>query len=76
MSLPIVAASVRGPVSPCIKVCALDAQGICVGCLRTLDEIAKWSSMSASEQWKVVAAIDARRKRGASEAGDSGDAST
>jgi uncharacterized protein len=32
--------------SPCINVCRIDAaQGWCAGCLRTLDEIAAWSTM-------------------------------
>lgn len=32
--------------SPCISVCRMDAQGLCIGCARTLDEIAAWSTMS------------------------------
>jgi predicted Fe-S protein YdhL (DUF1289 family) len=36
--------------SPCIKVCVLDGQSVCVGCGRTIDEIAGWSRMSAPEQ--------------------------
>jgi len=32
--------------SPCIKVCVLDpASGFCIGCRRTLREIAAWGSM-------------------------------
>lgn len=32
--------------SPCVSVCRMDAAGgLCEGCLRTLDEIARWSSM-------------------------------
>ena len=36
-----------GPVpSPCICVCTMDqATGLCIGCYRTLDEIASWSGM-------------------------------
>ena len=36
-----------GPVpSPCISVCAMDpATGRCIGCYRTLDEIAAWSGL-------------------------------
>jgi monothiol glutaredoxin len=30
--------------------------------LRTLDEISHWSSMSAEEQWKLLSALDERRK--------------
>jgi uncharacterized protein len=32
--------------SPCIDICRLDAKGVCVGCRRTLDEIAEWSRAS------------------------------
>ena len=32
--------------SPCVSVCRMDADsGLCQGCLRTLDEIAGWSTM-------------------------------
>lgn len=41
--------------SPCIKVCVLDARSLCVGCGRTLDEIAAWSRLSADEQRAVRA---------------------
>jgi monothiol glutaredoxin len=30
--------------------------------LRTLDEIARWSSMTAAEQWQVLATLEERRK--------------
>jgi len=50
------------PRSPCTKVCALDEQGYCVGCLRTADEIGRWTSMSAAEQWRVVAELKQRRE--------------
>ena len=50
------------PPSPCIKVCALDAQGLCIGCLRSADEIGRWMSMSAAEQWQLLAELAERRK--------------
>ncbi|MGH8201481.1 MAG: DUF1289 domain-containing protein [Steroidobacteraceae bacterium] len=50
------------PRSPCTKVCSLDEQGYCVGCLRTADEIGRWTSMSAAEQWRVVAELKRRRE--------------
>jgi len=49
-------------MSPCISICALDREGYCSGCLRTIDEIARWLSMSAEEQWRVIAELDERRK--------------
>jgi predicted Fe-S protein YdhL (DUF1289 family) len=50
------------PRSPCVKLCSLDEQGYCVGCLRTGDEIGRWTSMSAAEQWHVVAELKRRRE--------------
>ena len=50
--------------SPCIKVCVMDERnGVCIGCLRTLDEIASWSVLDADAKRAVLAAIGARRAR-------------
>ncbi len=47
--------------SPCTKVCVMDAeQRYCVGCLRTLGEIARWGAMSEDERATVVAQLPAR----------------
>jgi len=48
-----------GPVpSPCISVCRIDdATGLCVGCLRTLDEIAAWGMLdddARRDVWRVI----------------------
>jgi predicted Fe-S protein YdhL (DUF1289 family) len=40
--------------SPCIGVCVLDAQQICIGCHRTIDEIIRWTSMSEEERRAIV----------------------
>ncbi|MGD9540159.1 DUF1289 domain-containing protein [Methylocystis sp.] len=40
--------------SPCIKICELDRDDICVGCGRTRAEIAGWSSMSEAQQATVI----------------------
>ncbi|WP_276249250.1 DUF1289 domain-containing protein [Haloarcula rara] len=42
--------------SPCTSVCALE-DGLCVGCGRTVAEIASWQSMSDEEREQVVQAI-------------------
>ena len=48
--------------SPCTKVCVMDAAGrYCLGCARTLDEIAGWGGMSEAEQAAVLARLPARR---------------
>ena len=51
------------PESPCIKICTLDAAGLCTGCLRTLAEIASWMAMTSAEQWQLLAVLEERRKR-------------
>jgi predicted Fe-S protein YdhL (DUF1289 family) len=48
--------------SPCVSVCVLDANGIvCLGCFRTLDEIAAWSLLDADAKRGVLAALPERR---------------
>jgi uncharacterized protein len=50
--------------TPCINVCLLDDEtGLCQGCGRTLDEIARWASMSDGERRRVMEALPARRQR-------------
>lgn len=43
--------------SPCIGVCSLDTQSHCVGCLRSLDEIARWMSMSETERQELLQTV-------------------
>ena len=44
--------------SPCVKICTLDAQtGLCLGCGRTVDEIANWIDMSVAERAGVIAEL-------------------
>lgn len=47
------------PPSPCISVCRIDeVSGLCLGCLRSLDEIAAWSSLSPPARrgvWQTIA---------------------
>ncbi|MGD9659361.1 MAG: DUF1289 domain-containing protein [Methylocystis sp.] len=40
--------------SPCVKICELDRDDICVGCGRSRAEIAGWSSMSEAQQATVI----------------------
>jgi predicted Fe-S protein YdhL (DUF1289 family) len=47
--------------SPCVKICTLDARsGLCLGCGRTIDEIARWATMSAAERARVMGELPAR----------------
>lgn len=50
--------------SPCVKICVMHpSAGICVGCLRTLPEIAEWSRMSMEARRTVLAALPSRVPR-------------
>ena len=49
------------PPSPCVRICELDERSNCTGCRRTMDEISRWSAMSAAEQWRVVEELPNRR---------------
>jgi len=47
--------------TPCIKVCVVDgASGNCLGCGRTLGEIAQWARFSDAERDAVMALLPAR----------------
>lgn len=49
--------------TPCVQVCQMDpARGRCLGCGRTLDEIARWAQMSDAERERVMAALAARKE--------------
>jgi predicted Fe-S protein YdhL (DUF1289 family) len=37
-------------------------RGVCIGCCRTLDEIARWSRMTDSERTAVMSGLQERRK--------------
>lgn len=41
--------------SPCVKICTLDTRArLCLGCGRTIDEIARWTAMSAAERARIM----------------------
>lgn len=43
--------------SPCKKVCVLK-NGMCIGCLRSISEISKWSNMNDLEKQKILDRIN------------------
>lgn len=48
--------------TPCVNICLLDAEtGLCLGCGRTIEEIASWAAMSDSERRAVMDALQARK---------------
>lgn len=50
------------PPSPCVRICRIDvASGLCDGCGRTLEEIARWPAADAEEKRAILARIAGRR---------------
>jgi predicted Fe-S protein YdhL (DUF1289 family) len=48
--------------SPCVKVCQMDPQSKrCLGCARTLDEIARWASMTDQERNQILGELPDRK---------------
>jgi predicted Fe-S protein YdhL (DUF1289 family) len=48
--------------TPCVNICTIDPQSrLCVGCLRSIDEIARWSAMTSSERRRIMDALPQRR---------------
>ncbi len=47
--------------SPCVRVCVVHPEArICTGCLRSIDEITRWSKMSTEERRTIMAALPDR----------------
>ncbi len=54
--------AIRPPPSPCLGICLMDpATRQCRGCLRTVDEIARWFDASPAEKHAILVALEARR---------------
>lgn len=40
--------------SPCVSLCALDEDDLCVGCQRSADEIRRWGLMDDDQRREVL----------------------
>lgn len=48
--------------SPCINICRMSATtGLCEGCFRSLDEIARWSRHDDAEKRRILELVAQRR---------------
>ena len=55
--------SEEAPVSsPCIGVCQTDSRGYCVGCLRSLTEIACWSAAANDRKREILQQVEQRKR--------------
>ena len=52
----------REPESPCISVCALNDDDICMGCYRSADEITDWFMVSVDQKREILARAEQRRQ--------------
>lgn len=49
--------------SPCVKICVVHPEArLCIGCYRTIDEIAGWSRMAPAQRETVMSELSARAK--------------
>lgn len=54
----------RSIATPCVKVCVVDGgSSLCLGCYRTLSEIAGWSGLTDAERAGIMADLPAREAR-------------
>jgi predicted Fe-S protein YdhL (DUF1289 family) len=58
--------------SPCVDICRLDAQGLCVGCRRTLGEITEWSRASEARRREILRELPLRKAGAVSSAVETG----
>ena len=48
--------------SPCIHICELDVDSICLGCYRAIEEIATWGMLDNTEKLEIVELSNKRRE--------------
>jgi predicted Fe-S protein YdhL (DUF1289 family) len=50
--------------SPCVRLCVVEpASRLCMGCLRSIDEIAAWTRMTAEERRRIMGELPGRAER-------------
>ena len=49
------------PRSPCVRLCQVDGEGVCIGCYRTLEEIVDWARKSPDDKRRILERVAARR---------------
>ncbi len=49
--------------SPCVSLCALDINDICMGCQRSADEITRWGTMTNQQRREVLEQLDQRARQ-------------
>ena len=50
--------------TPCVRICIVDGEsGLCLGCQRTLPEVAAWTGLTDAERAAIMAELPGRRSR-------------
>lgn len=49
--------------SPCKRICTVNKQGFCIGCLRTRPERFGWKDFSEQEKWEILQKCSRRLQR-------------
>ena len=47
--------------SPCVKICKLNKNNVCLGCLRTLDEIHQWPKLTEEQRLEIIQDLEKRK---------------
>ncbi len=50
----------KPPLTPCIQVCTLDSDGFCIGCGRSREEIAIWTTLTEADRLRIMADLTKR----------------
>lgn len=49
-------------ISPCVALCKLSEDDICIGCKRTIEEIINWRTYTDNQKKAVLARLESKEK--------------
>ncbi len=61
MSTAATASNLDVTQSPCIGECAINEEGICMGCYRSMDEINAWPRADEEERLNILQNVQQRK---------------
>ena len=50
-------------ITPCVSICRLDKENICIGCGRTKEESQKWKNLKPFIQKKIINKLKKRKEK-------------
>ena len=62
LSCPVYNSEMVAISSPCVRLCCLDEQDICLGCLRHVDEITAWAAADEEQRRTILVRCERRRR--------------